>query len=177
MTDTPGKERERISGVLPWTRSCFVCGQDNPRGLRLRSRLENGIVVLEYTTRETDLGWRHLVHGGVSMTLLDEVMTWAAIIAARKACVAAEMTSRLVEPVAAGCLVRAEGWVTTARSRLVLTEGRLQGDAGKVLARASGKYVPMPAEQVTLCASDFVTSEGAISWERLFDSNPTENRA
>jgi hypothetical protein len=37
-----------LNGTLPWTKSCFVCGEANRRGLRLRSRVENGVVVLTY---------------------------------------------------------------------------------------------------------------------------------
>jgi len=28
--------------ILPWTRSCFVCGEQNPIGLNLRFRIEDG---------------------------------------------------------------------------------------------------------------------------------------
>ena len=71
------------TGTLPWTKSCFVCGQENPHGLHLKCRVDDGQVILEYTTQERDLGWRSIVHGGIVMTLMDEVMTWAAILAAR----------------------------------------------------------------------------------------------
>ena len=68
------------TGTLPWTKTCFVCGEDNPNGLRLRSRVEGDRIVLSHVTRDSDLGYRHLVHGGISMTLLDEVMTSFAIL-------------------------------------------------------------------------------------------------
>lgn len=161
MNSINGKEIG--DGVLPWTRACFVCGQDNPRGLRVKSRVEGGLVVLNYTTRESDLGWRHSAHGGVVMTLLDEAMTWAAMLNARRACVAAEMTVRLKQPVAVGQLLRVEARVTGGRSKLFLTEGHVLDAGNKALATASGKYVPMSAEQFTLCAHDFVTDPGAIN--------------
>ena len=159
-----------LTGTLPWTRSCFVCGQDNPHGLRLKSRMEDGMVVLDYTTRERDLGWRHSVHGGITMTLLDEVMTWAAILSARRACVAAEVTTRLKRPIDMGVTLRVEGRVTTARPRLHLTEGRVLNPEGTVLATASGKYVPMPAGQYALCEDDFITDPASIAPGRLMES-------
>ena len=150
------------SGTLPWTRTCFVCGAENPHGLKLRSRIEGDFVVLEYTTRASDLGYRHMIHGGITMTLLDEVMTWAAIIAARRACVAAEMTTRLKKPVAVGQRIRAEGMVVSRKGRLIMTEGAMRDEAGAVLAAASGKYVPMAGEQIAICAEDFVISPESI---------------
>ena len=36
---------------LPWSRSCFVCGEDNPLGLRARSFLVGDQVELEFSPR------------------------------------------------------------------------------------------------------------------------------
>jgi uncharacterized protein (TIGR00369 family) len=144
-----------------------VCGQDNPRGLRLRSRVEDGRVVLEYTTAETDLGWKQMVHGGLAMTLLDEVMTWAAILAARRACVAAELTVRLRRPIQVGQRLRVEAWTDGGRARLILTEGRIADERGGVLATAAGKYMPMSPDAASLCADDFVCSPDALSLNAL----------
>ena len=156
-------------GTLPWTKTCFVCGEDNPHGLRGRSRIEGDRVVLTHVTRETELGYRHLVHGGISMTLLDEVMTWAAILTFKRACVAAELTVRLQQPIAAGQSIRVEGWIVRAKSRLVETGGRIIDDRQTVLATAVGKYIPMPSEGLKLCLKDFVESPGAIQLPFLLD--------
>jgi len=157
------------SGTLPWTRSCFVCGQDNPRGLRQKSRIEDDRVVLDYVTRESDLGWRHIVHGGITMTLLDEVMTWAAILTSRCACVAAEMTTRLKAPVAVDRQLRVEGMVTRSRRGLVLTAGRVLDTNGKLLVSATGKYLPMPGDGHALCRDDFVVGPGAVDLHDILD--------
>lgn len=154
---------KKSSGALPWTRSCFVCGEANPRGLKARSRLEDGRVLLDYTTRPEDAGYRHIVHGGLAITLLDEVMTWAAIIATKKVCVAAELISRLKAPIQVGQPVRVEGWITRASSRLCLTESHMLDAQGRELVTATGKYLPMPADQIHLTEKDFVAAPGTLS--------------
>ncbi|MCF7838571.1 MAG: PaaI family thioesterase [Candidatus Marinimicrobia bacterium] len=156
------------NGFLPWTRSCFVCGEANPQGLRQRSRLEDGRVLLDFTPAEEHVGYQHLVHGGLGMTLLDEVMTWAAIMAAGRVCVAAEMATRFVQPMRVGEPLCAVGWVTESKRRLILTTGELTDTAGQVLLRATGKYVPRPAEETALCADDFVRDPAAIPLARIF---------
>ena len=156
-----------ISGALPWTRSCFVCGAENPHGLRLRSRLAEGRVVLDYIPRPEDAGYRRIVHGGLAITLLDEVMTWSAIVAMKKVCVAVEIASRLKAPVVVGRPIRAEGWATRPGARLCLTEGRVLDEAGQVLLTASGKYLPMPSEQLHLTEKDFVYEPGVLSWQDI----------
>jgi uncharacterized protein (TIGR00369 family) len=160
--------RKDISGTLPWSRACFVCGQDNPHGLQLRSRLEDGAVVLEYTPREEDLGWKHLVHGGITATLLDEVMTWAAMITARGACVAAEMTTRLRKPISVGEPLRAEGITTVAKPRLIITEANILSADGLVLASASGKYMRMDSDSYDICSEDLVTGPDSLTPDQLF---------
>ncbi len=151
-----------ISGVLPWTKSCFVCGEQNPDGLRLRSRIEDGRVFIDYRTRERDVGYRHIVHGGIAMTLLDEVMTWAAIVKMEGMCVAAELTTRLRHPVEVGVLIRVEGWVLRSSKRICFTEGVILNESGGVLLSASGKYMPMPEEGLELCEKDFIVNSKAI---------------
>ena len=149
-------------GTLPWTRSCFVCGQDNPHGLRLRSRIEGDEVILTHTPREADLGYRHLVHGGIAMTLLDEVMTWAAILTFQQAAVAAEVTVRLKRPMVAGKPIRVAGRITGGTSRLLLAGGTITDEQNTVLVEATGKYVPMPSGGLHLCVDDFVESPESV---------------
>ena len=163
MNDSP----KPLSGTLPWTRSCFVCGEDNPHGLHLRSRIEIGRVILDYTPREADLGYKHIVHGGIAVTLLDEVMTWAAIVAARRVCVAAVLVTRLRKPVQVGQTLRVEGWVARESSRLILTEGRILNAEGQALLTAEGKYMPMPKDQIELTQKDFVISPDSIPPQKI----------
>ena len=153
---------EHGDGILPWTRTCFVCGVENPAGLHLRSRVVGDRVVLTHVARDSDLGYRHLVHGGITMTLLDEVMTWAAILTRKESCVAAELTVRLRRPVSVGQELRVEGWVTSAKPRLILAEGQALDGAGEVLATATGKYVAMPGDGHSLCVKDFVESSEVL---------------
>ncbi len=161
----------RQSRQLPWTRSCFVCGENNPHGLHLRSTLQaDGRVTLTHRTREFELGYSNIVHGGIAATLLDEVMTWSSIINAHRPCVAAEMIFRLKNPVTVGMRLRVAGWVTHNRRRVLLTEGVISDDDDRVLVAASGKYVPMAADAAGICARDFVEADDVIPLADLFKS-------
>jgi acyl-coenzyme A thioesterase PaaI-like protein len=158
-----------LCGILPHTRGCLVCGEANPRGYRLRSRVENGQVRLDYTPRPEDTGYRAIVHGGVVMTLLDEVMTWAAILESRGIAVAAELTTRLHAPAAAGEPLAFAAWVVRANRRLVLTEGTVHR-AGILVASASGKYMPAPGDGAARFQErDFVRDPAALDPALLID--------
>jgi uncharacterized protein (TIGR00369 family) len=154
--------------TLPWTRACFVCGQDNPHGLRLRCRLEGGRAVLEHTARGADLGWKTFVHGGITMALMDEAMAWAAMVAARRPCVTVEMAARLRRPALLGMRLRAEGQANETRSRLILTEARMTDQHGDELATATGKFMPMNPDAAGAWLEDLVCDGGTIRPDELF---------
>jgi len=160
------------NGMLPWTRSCFVCGEGNPQGLHLRSHVEDGSVVIRYTPGSEHCGWRERVHGGIAMTLLDEVMTWATILSSRRACVAAEFNVRLRKPMIVGHPLRIIGHAALGRSRLVLVEGTILDKDDDVVFASEGKYVPMDSNTATLCVADFVDSPDTIAIADIFDDLP-----
>ena len=53
---------------------CFVCGPDNPIGLHLVFRLEDGACVSEFTPGRDHVGYPGVVHGGMIYSALDDVM-------------------------------------------------------------------------------------------------------
>jgi uncharacterized protein (TIGR00369 family) len=161
---------KNLRGFLPWTKGCLVCGESNPDGFHARLRVEDGLVKLDYTARENDVGYRHIVHGGILMTLADEVMTWAAILEFRSVAVAAEITTRLHGPVSAGTPLRFEAGVDKSNRRLAITGARvIDTRDGSVVATASGKYMPVPREKTQSQEEDFVRSPDTIPPEIFMD--------
>ncbi len=157
-----------ISGTLPWTRRCFVCGESNPHGLHQHSRIEGEWIVMDYTPREADLGYKSIVHGGITMTILDEVMTWAAIVSAHRGCVTAEMTMRFRAPIAIGEPLRFAARVISAKRLLIRTEAQVTRADGSIAATAAGVYMPMAASQLAFNAEDFVVHPDALDPRALF---------
>ncbi|MFA5374874.1 MAG: PaaI family thioesterase [Dehalococcoidia bacterium] len=57
---------------------CFACGQKNPIGLKLKFRNEDGKAVTEFTPSEHHQGWPNVAHAGITCTMLDEAIGYAA---------------------------------------------------------------------------------------------------
>ncbi len=112
-------------------------------------------------------GWSQVVHGGIVATVLDEVMTWAAIIASHRPCFAADFGVRLLRPLAPGAACVVAGRVAADRRRILDVESWLKGEDGVEYARGSGRYVPLPAEQIAAFRQDFVVRQGAVTMEEL----------
>src|SRR5512141_3158008 len=71
-------ERRRI--LLPWSKSCFGRGEDNPRGLRAKLYQVDSHIEMSFVAPRELVGWSNVVHGGLLGTVMDEVMAWAAIV-------------------------------------------------------------------------------------------------
>ncbi len=78
---------------LPWSESCFVCGESNPNGLKAKFTVdEEGRVRLETVIDHEFEGYGGHVHGGVVTALLDETAVWAVIHSLGRMCTTIQLT-------------------------------------------------------------------------------------
>jgi acyl-coenzyme A thioesterase PaaI-like protein len=58
----------------PNSKMCFICGLENPVGLKLRLfQVEPGVIETTYTAPDHFQGYPGVLHGGIVATILDEV--------------------------------------------------------------------------------------------------------
>ena len=138
------EDRERI--MLPWSRSCFVCGEENERGMRARSYIAGDWIELPFTAPPSFAGWRTVIHGGLVATLLDEAMGWAARVQGLWT-MTARMQVRFRQPVPLSRRLRITGRVTNRRQRLVEVRAELRDDAGTLLAEGEGSLFRVTPKQ------------------------------
>jgi uncharacterized protein (TIGR00369 family) len=124
-------------------KGCFVCGPDNNCGLHATFRnLEEGLVEGTFTPDVHHCGYEGIVHGGVIMGFLDEVLgrlsfqedrlflTHTLEVSFRKAS----------EP---GKPLKAFARIVDRSRRQFTTEGELIDNLGDVVATAKGRYLYM----------------------------------
>jgi acyl-coenzyme A thioesterase PaaI-like protein len=133
--DTPGGRFE----FLP--HNCFACGTLNAGGLGLALHVEPGRSWTELALDRRFEGWEGMIHGGILCTILDEVMAWA-LVGEDNWGVTARMSVEFRRPIEVGTPIRAEGWITRSRRRIVDTAARIVDPVtGSELATATGVYV------------------------------------
>ncbi|MGC9159625.1 MAG: PaaI family thioesterase [Terracidiphilus sp.] len=121
--------------------SCFACGPDNERGLRLRfQKSKTGESVAEWTPEAFTEGFRGVVHGGIVCTVLDEAMS-KAVSAAGLPALTAELRVRLRHHVPPGCLVQVRGWINSQTRRLIKTEAAITNAEGIEMAHAWASFL------------------------------------
>ena len=127
--------------------NCFACGTLNEHGLGLQIHVEPGRSWTELELQTRFEGWEGIAHGGILCTILDEVMAWA-LVGEDNWGVTARMAVDFKKPVTVGLKLRADGWITRARRRLVETEGRIvDSTTGAELVTATGVYVAADEER------------------------------
>jgi acyl-coenzyme A thioesterase PaaI-like protein len=121
--------------------NCFACGSLSEHGMQLDLHVDGDRCWTELELADRFQGWDGIAHGGIVCTILDEVMAWS-LAATDNWGLTARMTVDFKRPVPLGTPVRAEGWMTRQRRRLVDTAARLVDVAsGELLATAEAVYV------------------------------------
>lgn len=131
----------------PNSRDCFLCGLQNPIGLKLVFYQDDDCrVVARFVPEERHQGYPGVLHGGIVCALLDETIgrtlvrydIWAMTV---------ELNTRFLKPVPLGQQLTVEGAITRLRSRTMEGEGRVILEDGSVAATAQAKYIRLTDEQ------------------------------
>jgi uncharacterized protein (TIGR00369 family) len=129
----------------PGYRRCFVCGNENPIGLKVAFYHDDRQVWTEFTPREEHQGYPGVVHGGILYTLLDETIGRAAFLR-ESWVVTARMQIRYRHPVHVGQKLRVESEIVRVRGRVMEAAGRIRLPDGVVAVEGSGLFMEIPAE-------------------------------
>ena len=120
-------------------RKCFVCGMDNPGGLRLVFEMDAAekSIRTEFTPAKTHQGYQDVTHGGLISTVLDEAMTKLAFQLGMDA-VTGRLTVRFKRPLMVGEKVIVTGRITKESGRAIEAEARAVKEDGTAVAEAEG---------------------------------------
>jgi acyl-coenzyme A thioesterase PaaI-like protein len=136
---------ELVIEVAP--HNCFACGSLNEHGLHLDLHVDGDRCWTETELAERFQGWDGIAHGGIVATLLDEAMAWS-LAATDNWGVTARMSIAFRKPIPIGTRIRAEGWMTERRRRVIDTAARIVDAAsGDVLASGDATYVAADDER------------------------------
>ena len=100
-------------------------------------------MIVRFTPGDTHRGFSKAVHGGITASLLDEVVGVAAGQRSGGKCATVELTVRYQAAAApSACAVRAEGWYVRKHGKLVLGAGQIVDGERH---RAGDRARPLPA--------------------------------
>lgn len=145
---------------------CFVCGPDNRCGLRAEFRnLEDGGVEGTFVPEEIHCGYQDIVHGGILMGFLDEVLGRLAFRQDRLFLThTLEVSFR--KAAAPGDRLRAVGTLLDWSRRQFTCEGVLYDSKDEVVATARGRFLVMNEKMERELLPDGITLAGGSESEK-----------
>jgi len=131
----------------PNSRMCFVCGMENPIGLKAFFYDDDGRVIVKFTPRQEHQGYPGVLHGGIITALMDEaigrVVTSLDIWA-----VTAKLELKFRRSVPLGEQLTIIGEMIRLRSRSFEARGELRLADGTVAVEGYGVYIRLPEEEI-----------------------------
>jgi acyl-coenzyme A thioesterase PaaI-like protein len=134
--------------------NCFVCEPTNAGGLQIPffHDTERGLVTAEFQLTDTFSGAPTLVHGGVTLAVLDEAMAWACIAIGRQWAVTTETTTRFDRVVRVGSQYRVEAEVVDHVDTTMRTIARVLDRRDVVRVEASATFTTLGEAQAVRIA-------------------------
>ncbi|HPY96402.1 MAG TPA: PaaI family thioesterase [Candidatus Cloacimonadota bacterium] len=122
-------------------KNCFVCGKDNPVGLKLEFVYANNTAYCIWDTHKNYEGYPEIIHGGIIATLLDEVMA-KAILGGNQEAVTTEMTVRYLKPARVNKRYKVFGEINNQRKKIIECSAYICDidDEEYIIAKAVANY-------------------------------------
>jgi uncharacterized protein (TIGR00369 family) len=137
----------------PNSRHCFVCGLENPQGLRLEFHETGpGEVRAQYVVPEVYQGYPGVVHGGIVAAMLDEMCGRAHMSGPAESSrfmYTARLEIRYRGTVPLGQPLHLMGRALKSKARTATSLGEIRDASGQLLAEAKAVLVDMPDEMLT----------------------------
>jgi uncharacterized protein (TIGR00369 family) len=119
---------------------CFVCGEKNPLGLRLKFSFDNGKASAEFIPQKFHQGYKDIVHGGIITTVLDEAMVKAALMQGMPA-VSAEIKVRFRNTLFAGEKTVVEALIENKTRKIIEASAVLKKEDNTTIAEGRAKLL------------------------------------
>ncbi len=129
--------------------NCFVCEPTNARGLQIPFFHDDELEVVnaEFELSDTFSGAPTLVHGGVTLAVLDEAMAWACIAVGRQWAVTTDTTTKFHRTVRVGSLYRVEAGVVDHVDGVMRTTATVVDRRGELRVEAAASFTTLGEAQ------------------------------
>jgi acyl-coenzyme A thioesterase PaaI-like protein len=136
--------------------NCFVCEPKNEHGLRIPffHDTDNDLVFADFELGRDFSGAPSLVHGGLTLAVLDEAMAWACIAVGHRWAVTVETTTKFHGAVYLDKPHRVEARVVATTADRMDTSARIVDRKERVRAEATATFATLGEAQATRVIGD-----------------------
>ncbi len=147
----------KVIGKQRNSRMCFICGMDNPTGLRAQFyNMEDGSVITPFMFREDHQSFPERVHGGLAATMLDELGLRAMWVKSPEDSfgVTMSLSVKYRKPVPYGVKLFGRGVVQKESSKFVTILSEIYDEQRVLLVNGEVTYIKLNADQIVSDAVD-----------------------
>ncbi len=126
--------------------TCFVCGQENDKGLQLKFYQDGDSVRAHFHAEPWHEGWPGITHGGVASSILDEATAYVTFFMGTVA-LTAQLQVEFRDPIRIGEHVDVQAHATKVTRRVVEVEASIFAEDGALKARSQAKMLILSEKQ------------------------------
>lgn len=141
----------------PGSKMCFVCGLENPAGLRIHFyETSPGVVEATYTAPDHFQGYPGVLHGGIVATILDETSGRALMgpPEAPRFMYTAKLEIKYRKNVPIGKPLKIVGKALETRRRVARGWAGIYDEEGALLAEATSLLIDLPKDVLEMMDSE-----------------------
>lgn len=150
---------------LGYETNCFVCEQTNEAGLRIPffHDTDRNLVTAEFKLSDAFSGAPTMLHGGVTLAVLDEAMAWACIAIGRQWAVTSEMSTRFHRAVYVDKPHVVEAEIVEQTDSEIMTAARILNLKGVVRAESTATFTALGEAQLKQAVGETGDIDGSMS--------------
>ena len=132
--------------ALPGYKDCFVCGKENPFGLKITFFKDKNEVRTEFVPKSKHQGFKGIVHGGILFSILDEIMGRTAVITKGVMTLTVEIDIKYRKKALVGEKIIFTAQMTKDLGRMIEAQAQACLEDGTLLTEAKGKFIVLSPE-------------------------------
>lgn len=147
---------------------CFVCGVDNPAGLRAQfiQSGEPGVVEAIFSGKDIHMSYPGRLHGGIAAAICDETIGRASLTEGDGAWgVTVSLSLRYRKPTPLHENLICRGYITKNTKRTLEGKAEIRTLNGEVCVTAEAKYMKLPVDTIVSQGSPKESGEDYV-WEK-----------
>ena len=142
----------KVTGKQNNSRMCFVCGMQNPFGLKtFFYETDTNELVAIFKPTQNHQGYPGRLHGGIAAAILDETVGRTITIGKDTEVwsVTLEFNIKYKKPIPLEQEIRVVARLKDENRKIFEAEGEIINPDGEIAAKGHGKYMIMPIEKIS----------------------------
>jgi len=150
---------------LGYDTNCFVCEQTNDSGLRIPffHEPDRNLITAEFNLSDSFSGAPTMLHGGVTLAVLDEAMAWACIAIGRQWAVTSETSTKFHRAIYVDKPHRVEAEIVGQTDSEITTAARILNLTGVVRAESTATFTALGEAELKRAVGEAGDIDGSMS--------------